>query len=310
MSGVTDRPFRRVVRRFGIDLVVSEMIASKAMLMARDKTLKTAASHASERPMAVQLVGCDPKDMAEAARMNADQGAAIIDVNMGCPVKKVVKGDAGASLMRDEKLAGRIMEAVVRATDLPVTLKMRTGWDQSSRNAPRLARIAEESGIRALAVHGRTRAQFYGGKADWPFIGEVKRAVSIPVIGNGDIASADDAKQLLRVSGADGVMIGRATYGRPWLPAQVRHFLSTGKHQPDPTLEEKLSIIIEHYDDILTYYGSYAGVRIARKHLGWYSKGLPGAAEFRSTVMRLCDPEEVRDHVLGFFTPLIKQMAA
>lgn len=310
MAGVTDRPFRRLVRRFGVDLVVSEMIASKAMVMARDKTLKMAASCADEHPMAVQIAGNDPAIMADAARFNVDRGAAVIDINMGCPVKKIVKGEAGAALMRDEVLAGRIMEAVVDAVDVPVTVKMRTGWDESSRNAPQLARIAEESGIQALTVHGRTRAQFYGGEADWSFIGAVKDTVNIPVIGNGDVASPDDARALLETSGADGVMIGRATFGRPWLPGQVRHFLRTGEPLSTPSLGEQLSVILGHYDDILTHYGTYSGIRIARKHIGWYSKGLPDSAAFRSDIMRLTDAEAVRQRVIAFYQPLIDRAAA
>ena len=310
MAGVTDLPFRRLVKEFGVDLVVSEMIASKAMVMARDKTLRMSASCAEEHPLSVQIAGNDPETMADAARFNADRGAAIIDINMGCPVKKIVKGTAGAALMRDEVLAGRIMEAVVRAVDLPVTVKMRTGWDMGTRNAPNLARIAEESGVRAVTVHGRTRAQFYGGEADWSFIRTVKESVSIPVIGNGDVTSIDDAISLLETAGADGVMIGRATFGRPWLPGQVRHFLATGERRPDPSLEEKLSLILRHYEDLLTHYGTHGGVRIARKHIGWYSKGLPGSAEFRSDIMRLAEPDAVRERIRAFYEPLIERLAA
>ncbi len=310
MAGVTDRPFRRLVRRFGVDLVVSEMIASKAMVMARDKTLKMAACLTDEHPMAVQIVGNEPEVMADAARFNVDRGAALIDINMGCPAKKIVKGEAGAALMRDERLAGRIMEAVVEAVDVPVTVKMRSGWDDASRNAPKLACIAEESGVAAVTVHGRTRAQFYGGRADWSFIGDVKDAVGIPVIGNGDVASVDDAKAMIETSGADGVMIGRATFGRPWLPGRVRHFLRTGKHLPEPDISEQLSIILGHYDDILTHYGIYGGIRIARKHIGWYSKGLPGSASFRSEVMTLIDADTVRRRIEAFYEPLIQREAA
>ncbi|MCW8952622.1 MAG: tRNA dihydrouridine synthase DusB, partial [Rhodospirillales bacterium] len=227
MSGVTDMPFRRLVKSFGVGLVVSEMIASQAMIRANRKTMKIASPCADEYPMSVQLAGCEPEIMAEAARLNVDRGASIIDINMGCPVKKVIKGDAGAALMRDERLAGRIIEAVVKSVDLPVTVKMRLGWDDSSRNAATIARIAQDAGAQAVTVHGRTRAQFYKGQADWEAIMAVKDAVKIPVIGNGDVASPQDALKLLEKSGADGVMVGRATYGQPWLLMQIERYLET-----------------------------------------------------------------------------------
>lgn len=311
MSGVTDMPNRRLVKRMGAGLVVSEMIASQAMIRQNRQTMQMAQHTAEEFPMAVQLAGCEPKVMAEAARLNEDMGAAIIDINMGCPVKKVaVKGEAGSALMKDEILAGRIMEATVKAVSVPVTLKMRMGWDHSNLNAPRLARIAEECGIRMVTVHGRTRNQMYSGTANWSFIGEVKRAVSIPVVGNGDIESIDDAARMLEMSGADGVMIGRATYGRPWLPGQVAHFLATGERRADPTLAAQLDIVLEHLDAMLIHYGADAGVRIARKHVAWYSKGLPGSAEFRSVINRMTDPAGVRDAVLAFYAPLLDREAA
>ena len=248
MSGVSDRPFRRLVRRLGAGLVFSEMIASRAVIQANRQTLRMAEAAADEAPLAVQLAGCEPAVMAEAARLNADRGAAVIDINMGCPVKKVVNGDAGSALMKDERLAGEILEAVVQAVEVPVTLKMRTGWDESSRNAPGLARIAESAGVRMVTVHGRTRSQFYAGRADWEFIGEVKRAVGIPVVANGDVRSFDDAAAILEASGADGVMIGRGAYGRPWFPGQVAHFLATGERRPDPPLHEQLAILLHHLD--------------------------------------------------------------
>lgn len=311
MAGVTDMPNRRLVKRLGAGLVVSEMIASQAMIRQNRQTMQMAQHTAEEFPMSVQLAGCEPKVMAEAARLNQDLGAAIIDINMGCPVKKVaLKGEAGSALMRNENLAARIMTAVVEAVDIPVTLKMRTGWDMTSRNAPSLARVAEECGIRMVTVHGRTRNQMYSGRADWAFIGEVKRAVSIPVIGNGDVESIDDAVSMLEQSGADGVMIGRGTYGRPWLPGQVAHYLATGERRPDPTLAEQMEIILEHLDAMLVHYGSEPGVRIARKHMGWYSKGLPGSAEFRAEINRTGDPEAMRRIIADFYAPLLEKAAA
>lgn len=304
MAGVTDRPFRQLCRQLGAGMAVSEMVSSNSLLWGSEKT-KRRADHSGERePKSVQIMGADPGMMAEAARHNAANGAQIIDINMGCPAKKVCNVAAGSALLQDETLVKQILEAVVGAVEVPVTLKIRTGWDTENRNGVRIARLAEASGIQALAVHGRTRACAYRGEAEYDTIAAIKQAVAIPVIANGDITSPEKAKFVLDKTGVDGIMVGRAAQGRPWIFREIDHYLKTGERLADPTVIEVRDILLGHLRNLYEFYGEYTGVRMARKHISWYSKGQRHGAAFRQAVNRVDTIDEQLKMTEDFFERL------
>ncbi|MDR2220864.1 MAG: tRNA dihydrouridine synthase DusB [Methylobacillus sp.] len=305
MAGVTDRPFRQLCKRLGAGMAVSEMVTSNSLLYGSAKTRRRANHEGEVEPISVQIAGADPKMMAEAARYNVDNGAQIIDINMGCPAKKICNVLAGSALLRDEPLVTRILDAVVKAVpEVPVTLKTRLGWDKANRNVGLVARIAEESGIRALAIHGRTRACMYNGDAQYELIAEVKSRAGIPIIANGDITTPEKAAQVLRQTGADAVMIGRAAQGRPWIFREIEHFLNTGEHLPQPHVAEIHGVLLQHLHDLYAFYGEETGVRVARKHISWYTKGLVGSAHFRHMMNQLPTVTEQLKAVNVFFGQL------
>ena len=304
MAGVTDRPFRQLCKRFGAGLAVSEMVSSNSLLWGSEKTKRRANHEGEVSPISVQIAGADPQMMADAARYNVDEGAQIIDINMGCPAKKVCNVMAGSALLKDEPLVARIVDAVVKAVDVPVTLKFRTGWDTQNKNAQIIAKIAEEAGIQLLSIHGRTRACGYKGQAEYDTIRDVKAVTRLPVIANGDITTPEEAQYVLAYTGADGVMIGRAAQGRPWIFREIEHYLATGKHLPPPLVAEIRAVLIEHLQDLYAFYGLETGVKVARKHISWYTKGLHGSAAFRRTMNQLTDCKEQLAAVNAFFQEL------
>jgi len=301
MAGVTDRPFRQLCKQLGAGMAVSEMVSSNSLLWGSKKTLRRTDHNGETEPRSVQIAGAEPSLMSEAAKMNVERGAQIIDINMGCPAKKICNAYCGSALLQDEGLVARILEAVVKAVDVPVTLKIRTGWNKENRNGVSVARIAEAAGIQLLAVHGRTRACFYQGEAEYDTIAAIKAAINIPVIANGDIATPEKAKQVLDHTGADGIMIGRAAQGRPWIFREIAHYLDTGTHMPSPAVEEVRDTLLAHLANLYQFYGEYTGVRVARKHISWYSKGLVGGAAFRNRVNRAETLEEQLHLTRDFF---------
>ena len=307
MAGVTDRPFRQLCRAQGAGLVVSEMVSSNALLWGSEKTRRRIDHSGESAPIAVQIAGADPVMMAAAARFNVDHGAQIIDINMGCPAKKVCNVMAGSALLQDENLVGRILDAVVAAVAVPVTLKIRTGWDPEHKNGLAVAKIAEQAGIQALSVHGRTRACAYRGEAEHDTVRTIKSAISIPVIANGDITTPEKAVAVLQHTGADAVMIGRAAQGRPWIFREITHFMATGEHLPEPTPAEVCSMLIGHLHQLYAFYGEYTGVRVARKHIAWYSKGQHAGNTFRQHINQLESAEAQLEYVQSFFNRLMEQ---